>query len=128
MKRLRYKLTVLKSVFYVLYAVPKANYYISRPERYGYEKTYAYARRIMDTVRRKSRTDTVYTGNENLPQSGGYILYSNHQGKYDALGILLCHPKPCAVLWDKRSARRFLARHVNKLIQGKEIDLVSVQF
>lgn len=127
MKKRRYKSTIVKSIFYVLYAVPKANYYISHPDKYSYEQSYAYAQKIMNTVRKKSRTRTISTGLENLPKEGGYIMYSNHQGKYDALGILLSHEKPCAVLWDKRAAKRFLARHVNKLIRGKEIDLSSVR-
>ena len=27
-------------------------------------------------------------GQENLPKEGGYMMYPNHQGKYDALGIV----------------------------------------
>ena len=27
-------------------------------------------------------------GLENLPEQGGYIMYPNHQGKYDLLGII----------------------------------------
>lgn len=41
-------------------------------------------------------------GIENLPQKGGYIMYPNHQGKYDTLGIMYGHPTPCSVVIDEK--------------------------
>lgn len=127
MHQLRYKVTVAGSLFYVMYAVPKANYYIAHPEKYSDEDCYRYACKVMDHMRRLSRAQTVVSGLENLPAEGGYIMYSNHQGKYDAIGILLSHPTPCAVLWEQHAAQRFLARQVNALLRGKEIDLTNIR-
>ena len=128
MRQLRYKFAVVSSLFYVpFYAVPKSRYYIRHREKYTVEDCYRLARRIMDFMRRRSRTETVAYGKENLPKEGSYIMYSNHQGKYDALGILLTHDDPCAVLWEMHAARRFPAREVNGLLRGKEIDLGSLR-
>ena len=68
---------------------------------------------------RSTKTDVF--GRENLPQDGGYIMYANHQGKYDALGIMLAHPKPCAMLWEEKSADRLVARQVCGLVEGTTI-------
>ena len=48
-------------------------------------------------------------------------MYANHQGKYDALGIMLAHPKPCAMLWEEKSADRLVARQVCGLVEGTTI-------
>ena len=32
-------------------------------------------------------------GRENIPTDSNYIMYPNHQGKYDALGIILAQEK-----------------------------------
>ena len=41
--------------------------------------------------------DKLGYGMENLPKEGGYVMFPNHQGKYDALGIVYTHKKPCTI-------------------------------
>lgn len=50
-------------------------------------------------------------------------MYANHQGKYDALGIMLAHPKPCAMLWEEKSADRLVARQVCGLVEEPRFPL-----
>lgn len=50
-------------------------------------------------------------------------MYPNHQGKYDALGIILAQEKPCGVLWGKKQAERLMSRQVCGLIDAVVIDL-----
>ena len=35
------------------------------------------------------RIKTESHGQELLPKEGGYVMYPNHQGKYDTLGIMI---------------------------------------
>ena len=109
------------------WSVPIANYMIKHPEKYSEEKRYKWALMIINSMRRRSFTKTKVYGKENIPnkenQSGGTIFYANHQGKYDALGILLAMEKPCSVLWGKISAEKFVARQVCQLVDGVVIDL-----
>ena len=126
MKRLRFKITVISSFFYVMRNIRKARRYIAS-DKYSEEERFELACGFMDCMRRKSRTKTVATGRENLPAEGGYILYSNHQGKYDALGILLNHNGPCSVLWERKAADRFLAREVCGLLGGQTIELTDIR-
>lgn len=50
-------------------------------------------------------------------------MHPNHQGKYDALGIILAQEKPCGVLWGKKQAERLMSRQVCGLIDAVVIDL-----
>ena len=101
MKNLRFKFVVATSPLFVATHIPRANYMIKHKEKYTEQQRYAFAMKIENHMRRRARTKTDVYGRENLPQDGGYIMYANHQGKYDALGIMLAHPKPCAMLWER---------------------------
>lgn len=128
MINLRFRYVVVRSLFSgFLYMLPKANYMISHRERYSEKERFDFACRIMDFMRRKSRTVTKVYGRENLPKEGNYILYANHQGKYDALGILLALDEPCGVLWEKKQAQRIMSRQVCGLIGGVPIDLTDMR-
>lgn len=124
---LRFKWVVLSSVFYVMYAVPKAEYILRHPDKYTDRQRYDFAMKIVNHMRKRARTTTKVYGLENIPKEKGYILYGNHQGKYDALGILLSLDEPCGVLWEKKQASRFLSRQVCSLINGVAIDLTDLR-
>ena len=79
----------------------------------------------MDRVRKTARTTTEYIGKEKLPKESGYIMFANHQSKYDALGILLGHEKPCSVLMDKKRSQMPIAKQFMDMIHGKRLDRES---
>lgn len=112
---------------YALFTIPLANHVINHKERYTAEQRFALARRMINHMRRCSRTATRVYGKENIPEENGVIFYSNHQGKYDALGILLALEKPCGVLWEKKQANRLLGKQVCRLLEGVDIDLTDMR-
>lgn len=118
----RFKLTVLSSWFMVLYSVPIANYMIKHKEKFTREQRYDFACKMANKVRLHSHTNTRVYGIENLPKDETYIVYPNHQGKYDAFGVALTVPEPCSVLFEKKQASRLLARQVCGLIDASVID------
>lgn len=124
MKALRFKFVVASSPLFMAINVPIANYMIKHANRYTEEERYHCALRIVRHLGRRSRTKTICFGADKLPE-GGYIMYSNHQGKYDALGIMLTHKKPCAMLWEEKSADRLVARQVRGLVDGKTINFTD---
>lgn len=126
MKQLRFKFGVIKGIIPVLfYFIPKSEWIIHHPSKYSDSECYYMALRIINFERRMALTTTEAYGLENLPEDGGYIMYSNHQGKYDALGILYTHESPCRILWNLDAAKKILARQVNLLLRGQTIDLSS---
>lgn len=123
MFNLRFKSTVISSWHMVLHAVPKANKMIANKNRYSEKERFVYAKWIINYMRKHARTRTRVYGRENIPTDSNYIMYPNHQGKYDALGIILAQEKPCGVLWGKKQAERLMSRQVCGLIDAVVIDL-----
>lgn len=89
--------------------------------RYGEEACYAYARLAIRRMMRAGHITTKKYGVENLPGEGGYILTPNHQGKYDALGIMISHDAPCSVVIDDAKSHGFLVKQFIDLVRGKRM-------
>lgn len=120
-KKWRFYYVVASSPLYAAFMIPIANFMIKHPEKFSEEKRYNWAMKMVRHMAKKSKTKTNTFGYENLPEEGGYTLFSNHQGKYDALGIMISHKKPLAMLWEEKSADRLMARQVRDLAKGKTI-------
>lgn len=123
MKDFRFIWVVATTIFDVPYCYPKAKRLIAHPEKYSTEVRYKHARLMVDSMRRRGLTVSKYYGKENIPSSGPFVIYSNHQGKYDALGIILGVDRPMSVLWERKKADKFYAREVAKLCEAELIDL-----
>ena len=109
------------NLFRLPYILPKMNYMIKYSEKYSAEKRYAVVKRL---IRIMKRTGTIFTksfGTENLPNEGGYVMFSNHQGKYDALGIVHTHTKPCSIVMDEARSHTILTSQVIDLVDGKRL-------
>lgn len=126
---LRFDLTVGSLFFYVFfYAIHKTRYMSKHIDKYSTQELFDFGMDIMDTVRRHARVDTDVFGRENIPEDETTVFYANHQGKYDALGILLSMGgKASSVLWDRKRADRILAREMAFLAQAVLIDLESMK-
>ena len=120
-KKLRFFYVVASSPLFAAFVIPIANYMLKHPEKFTDEQRYEWAMKMVRHMAKKSHTSTDTFGKENLPEEGGYTLYSNHQGKYDALGIMIAHEKPLSMLWEEKSADRPMARQVRDLAKGKTI-------
>ncbi len=127
MIHLRFVYSIAKGFFpQLFYYIPKAEYVLHHKEKYSTEELYNLALKIVKLEKKYAKTKTDVYGLENLPKNGGYIMYSNHQGRYDALGILCAHDfKPISVLWKKASARNLLASQVSRLLECEVIDLTK---
>ena len=73
-------------------------------------------------MNKTGKIKTVATGLENLPKEGGYMMYPNHQGKYDVLGIMYTHKEPCSFVMDKRKSHTILVREFCDLVQAKRLE------
>lgn len=68
--------------------IPQAGYYAARDWKYSEEFRYQYDLKMIRQMMKTARISTSVYGRENLPSQGGYVMFPNHQGKYDALGIM----------------------------------------
>lgn len=104
-----------------IYMIPKMSYMAKHPEKYTEEECYAYARLAVRRMVRSGHIKTEGYGMENLPKEGGYVMFPNHQGKYDALGIIHTHKKPCTVVIDDAKSHVILTTQFIELLHGKRL-------
>ena len=62
-------------------------------------------------------------GEENLPETGGYVLYPNHQGKFDGYGIISVHEKALTVVMDREMSYFTLVDEIMEVLRGKRLDI-----
>ena len=79
---------ILMNLFRAPYMIPKMRKEADHPERYTIEERYQLAKHCVRLMKMTGAIKTKAYGIENLPKEGGYMMYPNHQGKYDALGII----------------------------------------
>lgn len=123
----RFIVVIISCFFLILYYVPKMSYYARHPEDHDEEKCYRLARKVVQRFKKRGRISTVSTGTENLPQEGGYIMYANHQGKYDALGIIGEHQNPCTFVMDAKRSKLFIADQFCSLLRAKRLEKGNIR-
>ncbi len=124
---LRFCFVILISLPFVIFYLGKATYIEKHEERYTEDDRYAVAQRAVSILQRNGRIHTEVYGTENLPQEGGYVMYSNHQGKYDALGIISGHSKPCTVLIDDKRSHQLITTQFISLLRGSRLDKTDMK-
>lgn len=123
MKKLLRFIYVIAGNLYRAWMIPTMGYYAKHPEKYSEEFRYKYDQHVINLMKKTGRIKTIAHGVDNLPKDGGYVMFANHQGKYDALGIMHTHEKPCSVVMDDAKSHGALVRQFIDLVQGKRIKL-----
>ena len=123
----RFYYAILISIPIIIYYICKAVYYANHRERYDEDTCYRLAKDIVNWVKRNARVKTISYGEENLPDEGGYIMYSNHQGRYDAIGIISAHDKPCSVVMDSERSKLPIAKQVVDLLCGVRMNKADIK-
>ncbi len=124
---LRFIYVIAGCLYRIPYYIHQMKRYYNNPEQYSEEDCYRLARKIVGLIKRKGRIETRVTGTENLPGEGGYIMYANHQGKYDALGVMLAHEKPCTFIIAKKQSGSVVTTQVVDLIRAKRLDFEDMR-
>ena len=120
--KIRFYYVIVMRIFSIMHFVPKMAYYAKHPEKYSEQDRYELALTVINKVRKTARVTTEYYGQENIPDESGYIMFSNHQDKYDGLGIFAGHANPCSVLMDKKRSNMFIAKQFIDLLEGQRIE------
>ena len=85
---------VLKNLGIVPGAWFKLCKYAKHPDDYPEEEMYRHIQYILRHAVTGGNVDLQVTGQENIPQEGGFMLYSNHQGMFDVLAIAVTCDRP----------------------------------
>lgn len=118
---------ILMNLFRAPYMIPKIRKEADHPEKYSEEERYELARHVIRLMKATGAIHTKAYGKENLPAEGGYMMYPNHQGKYDALGIIYTHKNPCSLVMDKAKSNTILVKEFVDLLGGKRLDKKDVR-
>lgn len=123
----RFLLVILKNVKRAPYLIPKMRKMFQHPERYSEEVRYAFAQKLIDYMKASGKIETEVYGEDTLPQEGGYVMFPNHQGKYDALGIIYAHKQPCSFVMDKAKSYSFLVKELVDMLGAKRLEINNVR-
>lgn len=124
---LRFIYVIIMNLFRAPYIIPKMRKESMHPELYSEEERYNLCRHVIRLMKCSGKIHTRAFGLENLPKEGGYIMYPNHQGKYDALGIIHTHRQPCSIVMDKKKSNTVLVKEFMDLLQGKRLEKDNVR-
>ena len=124
---LKFIYVIIMNLFRAPYIIPKMRKEADHPEKYSEEERYRLARHVVRLMKTTGAILTKAYGTENLPENGGYMMYPNHQGKYDALGIIHTHRMPCSLVMDKAKSNTILVREFVDLLNGKRLDKKDVR-
>lgn len=125
MTRLIY--VVLISAPIVFFYVLKSNYVVAHESNYSEEECYSMVRHMVSIMQFNGRIKTLVYGVENLPEDGGYVMYPNHQGKYDVLGIIGAHQKPCTFVIDNKRSGIPFAKEITNLLKASRLDKTDMR-
>ena len=119
---LRFYFAIIVSMPCIIYYVIKIRLMMLNADKYSEEYRYGVARNMVKITMRSARIKTKCFGVENLPKEGGYIMYPNHQGKFDALGIISNHDAPCSIVMELKRSKVVLTNEFVDVVEGIRID------
>jgi len=124
---LRYYYVIILNFWRIFYLIPRMRWRANRPARYTLQERYDYAKKVIHYMQHTGKITTDVYGLENLPAKGGYVMYSNHQGKYDALSIVDVHKKPLSLVMDEARSHMMLVAQFLDLLESKRLVLDDVR-
>lgn len=123
---LRFLYLIVRNIF-IIPGIIKKMRQLTADEKTSEEERYAYLQYIVGLMQKTGHIKTLVYGEENLPEEGGYVMYPNHQGKYDAYGIASVHKKPCTVVMNKDKSQYIFVTEIIDMIKGKRLDTKDVR-
>lgn len=123
----RFFYVILLNLWRAFYVIPTMRYKANRPAKYTLEERYACAKWVVHRMQHTGRITTKAYGLENLPEKNGYAMYSNHQGKYDALGIVDMHERPLSLVMDEARSHVMLTAQFLDLLESKRLVLDDIR-
>lgn len=92
---------VLKNLPIIPGAWIKLCRYAKNPDNYPEEVRYRHIQYILRRAVKSGNIDLQVTGQENIPQEGGFMFYANHQGMFDVLAFAVTCDRPLGAVLKK---------------------------
>lgn len=97
----RMALMVLRNLHLIPGYFGKLCRYAKEPDKYPEQERWDHIRKIMNRAIQAGNVDLKVFGLEEIPTQGGFMIYSNHQGLFDAVAISSTCPVPLGAVMKK---------------------------
>lgn len=124
---IRYIFVIVINLLLIPYFIFRAEHMIRHIDQYSFTQRYAFDMKVIRVIQVTGGIKTHVFGEENLPREGGYVMFANHQGKYDALGIMYSHKSPCSVVMDEKKSHMVVVKQYLDLVDGKRLEKDNVR-
>lgn len=95
--------------------------------KYSLDEGYKFINTVAIKLVKRSRVDLTYTGINNIPKEGGYLVTPNHQGLFDPLVLFATHQKPIKAILKKELTERLILKDIIEMLDLKPIDRKNVR-
>lgn len=114
----------LKNIFMIPYWFFRICQFAKDTEdtRYSLETKYQFIRKIVCKVNRSGRVRIESSGQENLPDKDGFIMFPNHQGMYDMLAVIETLDRPYAVVFKIEVENIILLKQIKEALHYLPMD------
>ncbi len=117
---------VFHMFFRAIYYVLKIDWY-GKHDRYTEEQRYALVKKTTIQANKAGRVTIASYGVENIPKQNGFIMFPNHQGLYDVLGLIESCPNPFGIVMKKEVGNVILLKQVIRCLRGQLIDRKDIR-
>ena len=119
---MRIALMVSRMFFRAIYYILKMAWMGKHKDKYSEEERYKFIKKVTMQANKCGRVQINSYGVENIPKQNGFIIFPNHQGLYDVLGLIESCPNPFGIVMKKEAGNIILLKQVVSCLQGQLID------
>lgn len=122
----RLTMMILRNILIVPYIFVTLMRY-AKSTKVSESKKYAFIRKIGYHGCKCGNVTVHGYGFDNLPDKSGYIMYPNHQGLFDVMGLVYLNPVPFGVVIKKEAYNVFCLRQLVQTLGGLFMDREDVR-
>lgn len=123
----RLVLIVLKNILKVPGLYSKLCHYAKYTEKYPEQEKYDHIQSILKLAVQTGNIDLRVTGQENIPQEGGFLMYGNHQGMFDVVALAATCDVPLAAVFKKELSNVPLIKQIIACTKSYAMDREDVR-
>ena len=123
----RIVLMVMRNILKVPGLWVKLCHYAKNTDKYPEQEKWDHIHKIMDIAVKSGNINLIVTGEENLPEQNGFMLYGNHQGMFDVVALAGNCSRPLAAVLKKELAEIPLLKQILQCTNSFAMDREDVR-
>ena len=123
----RIVLMVLRNILRVPGLYWKLDHYAKHTDEYPEQEKWDHIHKIMHYAITSGNIDLTVTGEENLPEKDGFVLYGNHQGLFDVVALAGTCKRPLAAVLKKELENVPLLKQIRECTYSFAMDREDVR-